>query len=122
MPLLTCLYGTLLIVLGIVAYAVTGAVSVTALIPAFVGVPVLLCGLLAHRESLRKHVMHAASALTLLAVLGTIPGLIKLPALLTGGDVERPAAVITQSIMGGLSALFFALCLASFVRARIGRS
>lgn len=123
MPILTCIYGACLIVLGVVGYAVTGAVSVTALIPAFVGVPVLLCGILgACRESLRKHVMHVASALALLAVLGTIPGIIKLPALLTGGEVARPAAVITQSIMFGLSAIFFALCTASFVRARIRRS
>jgi hypothetical protein len=33
----------------------------------------------------------------------------KLPHLLGGGEVERPAAVIAQSIMAGLSALHLAM-------------
>ena len=122
MPALTCVYGTLLIILGIIAYTVSGGVSVTALIPTFVGVPVLLCGVLAFlREGLRKHLMHLASLLALLAVGGTIPGLLKLPLLLKGGEVARPAAVMAQSIMCSLSAGFLGLCIASFVQARLRR-
>lgn len=121
MPALTCAYGIVLILLGVIAYATTGGVSVTALIPTFFGVPVLLCGILAYRPGLRKHVMHVVSLLALLAVGGTVPGLVKLPALVTGGDAARPAAVMAQSIMCGLSAVFLGFCIASFVRARQNR-
>ena len=46
---------------------------------------------------------------------------VKLPVLLTGGEVARPPAVITQSIMCGISAVFLGVCVASFVRARLNR-
>jgi hypothetical protein len=45
----------------------------------------------------------------------------KLPSLLAGQEVARPAAVISQSIMGALTAVFVALCVKSFIDARKAR-
>jgi hypothetical protein len=118
LPRLTILYAILLILLGVAGYTLSGAASVTALIPAFFGMPVLVAGLLALNEKWRKHAMHAAAALALLGVLGTARAAAKIPALLTGGEVARPAAVAAQLVMLALSAVFLALCIRSFVAAR----
>ncbi len=68
MARLTIVVGILLIVLGVGFYAglmaaEDSAPSVTALIPAFFGLPILLCGLLALKESLRMHAMHGVALL-----------------------------------------------------------
>lgn len=118
LPRLTIIYGILLILLGAVGYTASGAASITALIPALFGVPVLAAGLLALNEAWRKHAMHAAAALALLGVLGTVRALTKLPALLSGGEVARPGAVVAQLVMLALSAVFLALCVRSFIAAR----
>ena len=58
--------GSLLIILGLVGYFVlaepdeAGAKSITAMIPAFFGVPILLLGFVATKAALRKHAMHGA--------------------------------------------------------------
>lgn len=111
-------YGVLLIVLGLIAYLGLGRESVTALIPAFFGVPVLILGLLAGRDALRRHVMHGAAALGVVAFLGTASGLAKGLRALGGADLARPEAVAVQSIMAVLSAVFVALCVRSFIQAR----
>ena len=55
MQRLTLVIGGILVVLGVVAYVATGAASVTALIPAFVGLLLVICGLIAGRgERARK--------------------------------------------------------------------
>ena len=67
--------GVALIVLGIGGYVASGAASVTALIPAFIGSVFVVLGLLGRKESRRKHVMHAAMLLALLAIGGTFRGI-----------------------------------------------
>ena len=62
----TITIGALLILLGVgfyvgIAATTAGAPSLTALIPAFAGAPILLAGLVALQEPLRKHAMHIAS-------------------------------------------------------------
>ena len=52
--------GLVLIALGMIGYFVGGRVSVTALIPAFVGLPILLSSLLARSPEKRKLGMHLA--------------------------------------------------------------
>lgn len=111
-------YGALLTALGVGGFVATGAVHKTALIPAGFGVVAIGLGLVAKQERYRTHAMHASALLGLLGVLGSARGLSKLPALLSGGDVQRPAAVVSQSLMAGLSAVFVALCVRSFVAAR----
>jgi len=117
MPFITIIYAVLLLLLGIIGFTITGASSVTALIPAYFAVVVLILGLLALKEQYRKRGMHAAAAFSLIGLLGTIPGLLKLFRMLFGGEIARPAAAISQSIMAVLSLLFFLLCLKSFLDA-----
>ncbi len=110
--------GFLLIALGLGSYFGTGRASATALIPAFFGLPLLLVGLVALQERMRKTAMHIAVILGLLGFAGTVRGLMKLPVLLTGGELERPAAVAVQAAMAIVCLVFVLLCVGSFVRAR----
>jgi uncharacterized membrane protein len=118
MPNLAKTIGILLTLLGILSYTVTGAASWTALIPAFVGIPLFLLGLFARNEKARKHLMHAAVVLALVGFLGSIPGLLALPALLSGGEVARPAAAAVQSVMAVLCLVFVIFAVRSFIQAR----
>jgi len=121
MARVTILYAVLLVALGIGGYFASGRASLTALIPAGFGIALLACGGLALREGFRKHAMHAAVVFGVLALGGSARGAIKLPLLLRGGEVARPAAVIAQAVMFVLSLLFVALCVRSFVYARLLR-
>ena len=119
MPTITIIYGALLALIGLLGYFGTGRESVTALIPLFFGIPVIVLGVLARaKPDLRKHVMHGAAGLALLGVLGTARALAKLPALVSGQPLERPTAVLAQNVMAILSLVFLALCVKSFVDAR----
>lgn len=112
-------FGAVLIILGVVSFVATGAHSVTALIPAFLGIVIAILGVLAFKDALRKHVMHLAALLSLLGFLaGAFMGLPKLVSILRGVEVERPAAAIEQSIMAIVCAVFVGLCINSFVQAR----
>jgi hypothetical protein len=121
MPIVTIVVGVALVALGLVGFYGTGATHYTALIPAGFGAVFFLLGLVALKASLRKHVMHAAAILGLLGCAFTVKGLGSLPALLAGGAVERPGAVIAKSAMAVLCGVYFVLCVASFVAARLRR-
>lgn len=118
----TIAFGVVLIVLGVAGYLGSGAASVTALIPAIFGVVLAALGVLARNEAMRKHAMHGAVLIGLLGFLGSARGLMQLPAVLSGGDVARPTAVIAQSVMALLMLLFVGLCVRSFINARVRRS
>lgn len=118
MPKLSRGLGIALILLGIIGYFATGQQSITALIPTFFGVIMLILGLLGSKEKIRKHAMHGASLLALLGLAGTAMGVSKLFELLSGGDVERPAAVVSQSVMALLCLLFVLFSIKSFMDAR----
>ena len=111
-------YGALLTALGVGGFVATGATHQTALIPAGLGAAAIGLGLLAKQERYHRHAMHASVLLGVVGFAGAVPGLLKLPALLSGGDVERPAAVIARATMGALSAGYVALCVRSFIAAR----
>ncbi len=115
---ITIVYGVILIVLGVGGYFGSGGASITALFPAFFGIPITICGFVAKKEHLRKHAMHGAVLLGLLGALGTARGLPGFFQWITGGDVERPMAVIAQTVMFVLSAGFVVLCVRSFIAAR----
>ena len=118
MPAITMILGVLLTLLGVGFYFGTGASSVTALIPAFLGVPLFVAGVLARREGWRRHAMHAAVLIALLGAVGSARGLLQLPALLLGQEVTRPAAVTAQSLTAVLCLAFVGLAIRSFVQAR----
>ncbi len=120
---ITILLGIVLLLLGLGAYgyAMTGEeASVTALIPAFFGGPILSLGLLAAQLPARRALLiHIAVVLAVLGLLGAARGLTSLPALITKPDeVARPAAVIVQSAMAVLCLVYVILAVRSFVLAR----
>lgn len=122
MPILSIIFGILLDLVGILGYAISGAQSWTALIPSILGTILLLCGIFSLvKPNLRKHLMHVAAAVGLIGFLGCLRGVMKLPALLSGAELERPYAVISQNVTALLCIIFVALCVNSFVQARILR-
>ncbi len=110
-------FGLILIVLGVASYVLTGRTSVTAMIPAFVGVVLVICALVARNESARKHAMHAAVAVGLIGALAALGR--GVPAALDGG-ATRPA-VLSQLVMGVLLLLYVWLGVQSFIAARKAR-
>jgi fucose 4-O-acetylase-like acetyltransferase len=114
----TTVLGVVLVVIGVGGYVLTGAESITALIPAFIGLPVLVLGQLARRPAWRRHAIHAALALALLGLLGTLMNVAELPALLSGASVERPAAVVSSTLTALSCAIYLVLGVRSFVAAR----
>ena len=115
-------FGIVLIVLGLGGYFGSDRVSVTALIPAAVGLLLAIFGALARDEKRRKMAMHIAVTIGLLGFLGTVSGLLQLPTLLSGGVVERPGAVVSKSIMAVLMAIYVGMCVKSFIDARRRRA
>ena len=122
MPGTTRLFGLILIVLGVASYQLTGRSSLTAMIPAFFGVVLVVCAMIARSsEAARKHAMHAAVAVGLIGALAALGR--GVPAAL-GGDAARPA-VMSQLAMGVLLLVYVALGVQSFIaarRARLGKS
>ncbi len=117
MPATAILFGRLLILLGIIGYAYglySGAASFTALIPAIFGLILMVLGHIASsKESLRKHIMHAAVVVGLLGFL--------LPAgriLSTLGNFKFSFAAAMLLLMAVLCGAFVALCVKSFIDAR----
>jgi len=114
--------GVVLILLGLISYFGISSESVTALIPAFIGVPMLLLGFLALNEKYKKHAMHGAAVLMLIGFGGTISGLIKFFRMIGGEVFERPSAITVQAIMAVLCLIFLILAIKSFIDARRGKS
>ena len=110
--------GFVLIALGLGSYFGTDRESVTALIPAFFGLPLLILGLIARNERRRKTAIHIAVGIGLLGFAGTVRGLMKLPVLLTSSELERPTAVAVQAAMAIVCLVFVLLCVWSFIKAR----
>ena len=122
MPRAAVLVGGLLIILGVASYLLSGRASVTALIPAFFGLPILVFGWLAMRVTWRRHAMHAAAGLALLGLIGALRGVPPTLALLSGETVERPTAVVVQTVMAVVCLVFVIMAVRSFVAARRSRS
>ena len=117
MPNTAILFGRLLIILGIIGYGYgfyAGNPSVTAMIPAFFGLALMILGHLSNaKESLRKHLMHVA---VLIGLVGFIVPLIRLVPKL--GDFIFSFAAAMLISMSVLCLVFVALCVKSFIDAR----
>ncbi|MBT7981800.1 MAG: hypothetical protein HN584_04465 [Akkermansiaceae bacterium] len=110
---LSILIGSLLTALGVALYFSTGKASVTALIPSFIGIPILICGVLAKDEKKRKVVAHIALTLALLGALaGYGRGLPKL----FGGD--SGTAILGMLAMSVICTVYVIACVRSFIAAR----
>jgi hypothetical protein len=125
--------GLLLTGVGLFGYFGTGTSSPTALIPAGLGVPLVVLGVLAYQDRLRKHVMHLAAVIGLVGFLGcAVMAVPSLPALVRDGKVMKPnkeggerdatAAVWSQLVTGVVCGVFEGLCVNSFIQARRRRT
>jgi len=122
MAKLSILFGILLIVLGLVSYFGISSESITALIPAFLGIPVLILGWVAMNDKYLKHAMHGAAVLMLIGFAGTVAGLIKFFRMLGGEVFERPSAITIQAIMNVFCLIFLIFAIKSFIEARRKKS
>ena len=115
MPKITLAVGVLLVIQGVGFYVGTGGKSITALIPAFVGLPILVLGILARKEAARKHAMHLAAGLALLGLLAAVGRM-------ASAGLSASAAGVSLLIMALLTGGFLILCIKSFVDARRRRA
>lgn len=122
MPKFSIVLGIIFIVMGLYGYFGISSESITALIPTFFGIPLLVLGWIGLNEKYLKHAMHGAAVLTLLGFAGTISGLIKFFKMLGGAETARPAAVTVQAIMALLCLLFLIFAVKSFIDARKNRA
>ena len=111
---LTQITGAVLIVIGVVAYIVTDFASVTALLPAMLGLIIAVLGLLAPRIDAGRHAIHAALALALLGALGSLPRL--------GGLGDGDGAAVTSLLTVLVCLAYVAVGVRSFISARRARS
>ena len=121
MTRLTTIVGALLVATGVVAYVVTSASSVTALIPAFVGGLFLICAAVANRPALHRQGIHAALVVALIGALGSLMNVVKVGELVAG-TAERPAAIVTSLILFVLCVVYLVIGIRSFVAARKARA
>lgn len=121
MAKLSIAYSVIFILMGLISYFGISSESITALISAFFGIPMLILGWLGLNEKYLKHAMHGAAVLMLLGFLGTIGGLIKFFKMLGGVQPERPAAVTVQAIMALMCLVFLVFAVKSFIDVRKNR-
>jgi len=107
--------GLILMVIGIGGYVATDMASPTALIPAVFG---MVLGYYGRHEATRKTAMHLAMGIALVGILGSMSGLMALPALLSGDAVPMPAAAIARSLMAAVLIIYLVAGIRSFRAAR----
>ena len=124
MARLTRVFGIVLVVLGAVYFVMTGSAHPTALIPAYFGVVLFLCGFLANTEDAKKRMlwMHIAVTVGLLGFLfPAFRGGMALTHSATLTVVQRTAAQ-EEVVMAVICGIFTALCVRSFIAARVART
>jgi prepilin signal peptidase PulO-like enzyme (type II secretory pathway) len=118
MAKITIVFGVLLVALGIVGFLPHRAG--TALIPAVVGVILLVAGAVAQaRPNLRMHVMHVAVLVALLGCLAAIGRIVM--SISKGTFGENKLAAASLGGMALLTFVFVLLCVKSFIDARRAR-
>jgi len=96
-------FGAALILLGLVGYLGSGMASVTALIPAFFGIVVVVCGVLGLKPTRRVPMTVVALILAVLGAGGTLSRLVPNASTLT-----LELATISQVVMALLCLVFIA--------------
>jgi uncharacterized BrkB/YihY/UPF0761 family membrane protein len=131
-----CIIAALLVAVGLLGFFLghpdpaTGHASLTALIPEWIGVALGLLALVAHTyPATRRHAMHAAALISLIAVLGTAVQLCKTlantPALADSPEQENAVAhlkIFSMSATLLLCLVFLVLCVRSFIAIRRARA
>jgi len=116
-PRITILNGVVLCAWGLIAYFLQSSdpPSITALIPAFMGMPMLLLGVLSQTNpSNRHHYMHACMVLALLMALGGAR-------VANGFDEMSWLAIVSHLLLLQVGVSFTIVGIRSFRHARIQR-
>lgn len=112
-------FGLALIVLGAAAYFGSSMASVTALIPAFFGIVIGICGMIALRPGPRTPALVVALVVALLGVAGSLSRLV--PALTSDAgftlDIKSGAQIALAIIAGA----YVVLCAAWLAKGRKGQ-
>lgn len=116
-------FGSLLVILGLAGYLLTGHIHPTALIPALFGLILIVCGMAAQTadEKRRKLWMHIAVTVALLGFLATARAIWQQIELWRGVAFPYPAAIEEKAAMAIVCLIFTLLCVRSFIAARRGR-
>ena len=115
MPQKGIIAGLLLIALGLIGYFAGGRASVTALIPAFMGIPILVSSFIAKNPEKLKMGMHIAAVFGLLGVIAPLGRII--PTALKGEfQFDRPGIFLI--LMFVICLWFMVECIKSFKAAR----
>ena len=116
MAKITLAIAAALVLLGVVMFAITGAK--TSLIPAYVGVPLGICGAIAMKAEYRKHAMHVA---VVIALIGFLLPLGRLIPVLVQGRIPAATALASLVLMALLCGAHVVLSIRSFIEARRNR-
>ena len=116
MPLYSIITGGFLAVFGVYSYISAAQSSITPLIPTFIGLGLLLPGWLAYSNpEMKKHGMHAAAVF---ALIGTLGGLMAIPAIIDG---DWSGSTIAQLVLLLFCGEYMFFSIMSFRAARIKR-
>jgi len=120
MPKITIITGLVLIAAGVVGFAAAGfdGKAVTALIPAAFGLLIGISGIVARRESARKHAMHVA---VIVGLIGFLAAAGRIFGSLTKGSIEWRLSTIMLLVMAVTCLVFVIRCIQSFIAARRDR-
>ena len=119
-PTITTAYGGFLILWGVIVSQLSDAASLTSYIPSFMGIPLLISGILAAKiPEKRKLWMHIAATFGLLCALG---GLDFLRGLFSeDGPFAIPAAGASKLMLLITGSIYTYICVQSFIHARKAR-
>ena len=115
------IYGAILVVFAVLISLISGSESLTSYIPAMLGLPILVLGLMAvWAPSKQKLVMHINVVIGLLIFLA---GLSVIPSLVSGVNLSTSLwANVSKLFMSLTGALYLTICVKSFIFIRRKRS
>tara|TARA_B100000214_G_scaffold363732_1_gene329575 strand:+ start:3184 stop:3582 length:399 start_codon:yes stop_codon:yes gene_type:complete len=115
-PDLAKIIGSILVIFGIATYIISNQSSITALIPSFMGAPLLVLGLLSERmPEMRHHLMHASMVLALFMVIMPISMVAMM------GIPDSSLTLVSLMALLVLGSIFMVAGIKSFRHARILR-
>ena len=115
-PDLAKLLGSILTIFGIAVYIISDQSSITALIPSFMGAPLLFLGILSERmPDTRHHLMHASMVLALIMVIAPIAMVARM------GIPDSSLTMLSLIALLVMGSIFMVAGIKSFRHARILR-
>ena len=115
-PRIAIINGILLSFWGLASYIISDMSSITAMIPTFMGVPMLILGLLSQRDENKSHrYMHACMVIALIMTLSP-------PLMFAGMGIPDSSLTLASNLVLFLVGVIFMICgIMSFRHARLLR-